>query len=84
MAGLRGRLGDLHPLYLAATANHAGVLAARGRWDEAITHERGALAGLVTVHGPGHPTTRLVSANLIRTESRQVVGRGAVDMEIPS
>lgn len=82
--GLRHRLGDLHPLYLAATANHAGVLAARERWDEALKHERDALSGLVTVHGRGHPTTRLVIANLSRTESHQVTGREAVDIEIPN
>ncbi|MBB6471047.1 FxSxx-COOH system tetratricopeptide repeat protein [Sphaerisporangium rubeum] len=84
MDGLLARLGDLHPFYLAVTANHAGVLAARGRWDEAIERERTALSGLVTVHGHGHPTTRLVKANLSRTESHQVTGREAVDIEIPS
>jgi tetratricopeptide (TPR) repeat protein len=82
--GLLDRLGPLHPLSLAAAANHAGTLARLEHRREALALEQEALGGLNTLFGGAHPNTATVAANILITQSGDENLRRAIDVEIPS
>lgn len=69
---LTGSAGAPHPLSLTALSALANALARAGEPGKAAECEHRALAGFRDLHGPDHPHTLTVAANLKTIQSSQI------------
>ncbi|MEU0520618.1 FxSxx-COOH system tetratricopeptide repeat protein [Streptosporangium sp. NPDC006007] len=81
--GLMDRLGPLHPLVLAAAANHAGTLAEQRSEERALALEQRALEGFAALFGESHNTVKAIRENMRGTRSGVGDGRTDIDVEVP-